>query len=873
MRIGFQNSKFYLGFIVLALGLVVFPGKSFSQSCEPAGPAEFLYPYAVDKAGYGGYANVHRVADLNNDGLNDIVAGGVSVYLNRGHRHFSDPNRYLHASSIAESRPEVSDINGDGYLDILVPNGMEGAGILYNNGDGTFADLINVPVLGMDPTALIPVDLNSDGFDDLVVIKVNSSLSEQSSSILMLLNNGAGAFLPSGWTFIDSPVFGTPNGITDVDGDGANDLVLSQAGVRICEGDGCFYENFGLRILYGDGFGGILDELLIPTAERPGEHSVADMNLDGFDDVVVIQEGEQYGDFNLAIYSGNEIGTFSLPILRSMDGYSRYLNTGDIDLDGDPDVLVHETQATAIYENQAGVLQDPRDIPLDIMGAGLALGDVDGDGDFDFVYDAVNAKHLRISLNTIISDCNKNGTPDYLDICNGTSSDCNFNDVPDECDSELTVALEQIPLEFDGSRAVAGPGGLGDLDDDGDLDVLVAHYSKDFSIAINDGAGVLTMGPLFETDSYVEDFGSGDINGDGRDDIVLFQKRLDSPYRRDLLVYVATGPGNFAGPTVIGENLYLPTGLELIDFDQDGDLDLLYHSNQSSIQLRKNDGAGNFSTEKGLAGGFEFDVVHLDGDQDLDIMSSDLWGSDLIVGINNDSTPLDQTRYSAGVTHPDWIRAIDLDGDNLKDFVFGSSYFGNRLTFRPMQADYSPGTPINYGALAPFRSLLFDDFNNDSLPDALYLQKSYNRRIVLHLSSGLGRNHPFEVNPIHLYAADPSSAVIDNLLKGDMNSDGTPDLVGFAVYPEWKVITMLTRHVPKGDLSECSQVEHATGDLNCDGLINFQDINPLLDAFKGEAYYELYFPHCRWLNGDTNGDSLVNFQDVPGFLDLLHGGN
>ena len=59
------------------------------------------------------------------------------------------------------------------------------------------------------------------------------------------------------------------------------------------------------------------------------------------------------------------------------------------------------------------------------------------------------------------------------------------------------------------------------------------------------------------------------------------------------------------------------------------------------------------------------------------------------------------------------------------------------------------------------------------------------------------------------------------------------------------------------------------GDLNCDGVVNFGDINPFVLALVGQDAYEAAFPNCVWLNADINGDGTVNFGDINPFVALL----
>jgi endonuclease/exonuclease/phosphatase family metal-dependent hydrolase len=61
------------------------------------------------------------------------------------------------------------------------------------------------------------------------------------------------------------------------------------------------------------------------------------------------------------------------------------------------------------------------------------------------------------------------------------------------------------------------------------------------------------------------------------------------------------------------------------------------------------------------------------------------------------------------------------------------------------------------------------------------------------------------------------------------------------------------------------------GDLDCDGDIDFFDIDPLVLAFSGEAAYLAVYPDCQWLNGDTDSDGDVDFFDIDPFIGLLGG--
>lgn len=65
------------------------------------------------------------------------------------------------------------------------------------------------------------------------------------------------------------------------------------------------------------------------------------------------------------------------------------------------------------------------------------------------------------------------------------------------------------------------------------------------------------------------------------------------------------------------------------------------------------------------------------------------------------------------------------------------------------------------------------------------------------------------------------------------------------------------------------ECEDLLGDLNCDGAIGFDDINPFVLAVLGEAVYAAAYPDCRWLNADCNEDGEVDFDDINPFVALI----
>ncbi len=60
------------------------------------------------------------------------------------------------------------------------------------------------------------------------------------------------------------------------------------------------------------------------------------------------------------------------------------------------------------------------------------------------------------------------------------------------------------------------------------------------------------------------------------------------------------------------------------------------------------------------------------------------------------------------------------------------------------------------------------------------------------------------------------------------------------------------------------------GDMNDDGLVDFDDISPFVLALSDPAAYQVLYPQLDpHLSGDMNGDGVIDFDDISGFVALL----
>jgi hypothetical protein len=75
-----------------------------------------------------------------------------------------------------------------------------------------------------------------------------------------------------------------------------------------------------------------------------------------------------------------------------------------------------------------------------------------------------------------------------------------------------------------------------------------------------------------------------------------------------------------------------------------------------------------------------------------------------------------------------------------------------------------------------------------------------------------------------------------------------------------------------GTLTALTLTPSTKGDLDCDGTVDFDDIDPFILALSDPATYQIVYPNCNIMNGDLNCDNRVDFDDINPFVALLSSG-
>jgi Flp pilus assembly protein TadD len=177
-----------------------------------------------------------------------------------------------------------------------------------------------------------------------------------------------------------------------------------------------------------------------------------------------------------------------------------------------------------------------------------------------------------------------------------------------------------------------------DVDGDGDLDVLIAEFGwqKTGRLTVLERVGGKGSKLEFKTHEIQPGHGAtrveaADLDGDGDKDLVaLFSQELEM-----VVVYENVGGLQFTRHEVFkaGTPLWGMIGMELVDIDQDGDVDILHFNGDNldspklaafqGVYLLRNDGGLKFTNQKlaTLPGAHDVSVADLDADGDPDLIA------------------------------------------------------------------------------------------------------------------------------------------------------------------------------------------------------------------------------------------------------------
>jgi hypothetical protein len=319
-----------------------------------------------------------------------------------------------------------------------------------------------------------------------------------------------------------------------------------------------------------------------PTiAEYTNQCTLVDLDGDGDKDIV-FANGQGYSTLGVLlkprIYINNGTGVFADETdarAAGITGCFRGAEAGDVDRDGDWDLILaqdYNRRPLLLINNGSGVFSDQTvaRLPNIAMGSARAqFGDIDNDGDLDILI--CNSGASRFATTGRPRIFNNDGT--------GVFTDAPTTQFPS------TALAEQMDCVF------------GDVDNDLDLDFHVGTRASGVNSSqlwLNNGSGGFTRLTPFVTDATCYSYDFGDIEGDG--DLDLIGVNAGATNTELLLRNNGAGTSWTAVSSQITPNPTVDDNdSRFIDFDNDGDLDLLIAALGGSDRIYRNNGLGTFT--------------------------------------------------------------------------------------------------------------------------------------------------------------------------------------------------------------------------------------------------------------------------------------
>jgi hypothetical protein len=427
------------------------------------------------------------VGDFNEDGDTDLAVADQGdnsttnkafVLLGDGMGGFGDPISLTVGSG--SFSVTTADFNKDNNLDLAVANsGSNDVSILLGDGAGGFGAAMNFPVPST-PRSVTAADLNGDGNLDLVTANSETVLS---NNVSILPGNGMGSFgVADNFSAGFSPVFVA---VEDYNEDGKLDLAVA---------------NFGsndVSILLGDGTGKFDFLTDLPVGSNPASIAVGDYNEDGKTDLAVSNQSTN----NVSILLGKGLGGFSAAINFMVGTTPRSVAAADYDGDGHLDLAVPNQTSrdvSILLGNGMGGFSAAKSFQVSLGAEFVAPGDFNKDGKTDL---AVAGGPLSSNVAILLNDCTPAVKEVTIDIKPGSFP----NSINPENKGVTPVAIlttggfdaanvDPTTVRFgaNGTEAAPAHSALEDVDNDGDLDLILQFSTQSTGILCGATSASLT---------------------------------------------------------------------------------------------------------------------------------------------------------------------------------------------------------------------------------------------------------------------------------------------------------------------------------------------------------------------------------------------
>jgi len=690
------------------------------------------------------------VGDVDGDGKPDIVTTNgtaISILANNSIKGSLTTSSFAAKFDIAGAFSSVliADVDADAKLDIV---GLNSAGISVYHNIGTIAGQLNASIfdkkvdfaLTNGATTISVADINNDGKPDFITV------NKSTNSVSVILNTTNGSV-------IDNTSFAAPT--------------------------------------------------TYATGKLPYLAAVDDIDGDGLLDIVVVN----YTDGSISLLKNTTAGSLSfapkidIPIAQ----FSSSVSLGDIDGDGRPDIVVTNNLTTvSVLRNNPtnppvissiSPMSGPVGTTVTITGTNFNKNATANNVVF---FGAAKAVVTSATATQIVVTVPPGSTYKPITVLNTETARSAFSLKPFNVTYAGNTGIKAPDFEIlSGNRYYAGQStmlmDMADIDGDGKPDIVTINQNAN-SLMIWRSNGLMSASSgqyappaaSFDGGTSVDKFRIGDLDGDGRPDIVTIS---GTTHTITILRNIST-PGNIAFDkkiTIVNYDYIYDDEIVLADFDMDGKLDMATGRNTGgSLTIYRNTSSTGFisfaaaNPMYNVSTGNAMEAGDIDGDgkPDLVLSSYDYSGNGGIYLLQNTSstgkisfnTPVQVSQINTNLI------LADINGDGKLDIVAANGLFvlKNTATAGVINTS-SMSDPIKYDINQDIPVWVTSaDVDGDGKPDLITTNVDNNNHSTLSIyhNTSTSNTISFDV-PVDI----ETPAAPNSIVASDVDGDGIPDLV------------------------------------------------------------------------------------------------
>ncbi|CAF3652269.1 unnamed protein product [Rotaria sp. Silwood1] len=682
------------------------------------------------------YAQAIAIGDINNDSLLDIVVSitnpsGLLFFVNHNNRSFRMIEFYSTGSQSTPYSIALADFNRDNRSDVVIANtDFNEMRVLMGYGNGTFSKERTYPTGSeSEPYFVIVTDFNHDDQLDIIISCFRNG------HILIFFGHGNGDFKLERTYSIGSDTNPYGLALADFNNDNQFEIVVTLWGNGYVAILTEYYAvNFEKQIMYR-----------IDYAPKPYSVAVGDFNKDNQSDIVLANSGSD--TINVRIGLGN--GTFEKQIMYSVSTglHPQYVNTADVDNDGNLDIVTADSRSDCISVN---------------------LGY--GNGSFKPPQRYFTGSGSR-PCSFVFVDLNNDTRLDIIATNEGTDN--------------VAVLFGYNYATFDNQRVYRAIGNfgpraavVGDFNNDKYLDIAAVFYTtNNLGIFLGDDNGSFNAPLIFSTTMNSNPYSLvvSDVNMDGQLDVIVANTGTDN-----IGVFLGYDNGSFADVMTFSTGTSsMPWSVAVADFTNDGQIDIVV-TNIGTNDIGIFYGYGNGSFAKMIShrtyDDYFAEVVRIadfnnDNQADIVVVNSHAHSIGILLGYGNGSFAKQVNYSTTYATRPMWVALGDFNNDNNLDMVTANRDDNSMSIFLGL-GNGSFNDPKTYPTGSGSRPLYIDvgDFNQDSILDIAVVNYGTNQ-ISVHF--GLGDATFLQG---HLYSTGSGSQP-NTLAIADFNRDDRLDIV------------------------------------------------------------------------------------------------